>query len=855
MRMSFEQPFGQGALSYSHTVSASTIKTAEDTTNTDEKPPKLESPLNRTRIRDAISSKWTFATSHLRRLGNPNNIPLPFTPRSLSPGREWIKGVLLCTWTCALILLINITLTAIAVGLTYSNPANREGNFERGVIYEGSCALIDDWKIGLHFLINVLSTGLLAVSNYVMQCLCAPSREGVDRAHARGSWLDVGTLSLRNFGEMDWVRRGVWIVLFVSSAPVHMLFNSAVFSSMTTSDYQFAVVPTDLAPDEALVDERDAFKFRNVTGFDADEVRDDYLSGGLQEISLDDCYDKVDSGVGSQIGLILIVTDREFSYERSNWLERTNTTDHSEVWEYRYTGSRYTTSLARSLTEGYSVSPQHWNYPVWSFRNTTGGNGSSDEWYDYRDLYRNQYDFGKSISTDINMLYNYIYIHNPEGPEIQNLLDTSPIWHNATWAQQLELRIDTPRERGVSLTSGGPASVKPSHCLVKKIDEDCELYMSVPICLAVIACNVIKLVCMFMASRMPQKEILLTVGDAVASFLDRPDSTTDDKEWSNVGDLLAANGHNGVTSDTGVSFISRLAGHGARFRGPHSGLHPKNKRLYHSVSWRRWTATVLCILTCTIATIYGYTKAAQSIGTPLGASLGVGRQTLGDAILLYSESITSLLLLCNAPQLALSALYYLCNSTLSTMLAASEYNAFSHTRKPLRVSWPRGLQRSTYYLSIPWRFGIPMLAISTTLHWLLSQTFFLVLIDQRTPQQEILSDATVGQVGFSLFGLFLTLVIGALAVLGFAVFAVLPLKGAMPLAGSCSLAISAACHPPRDDGDASLKALMWGEVVARVGGRDGDDEPAIQFANAVVAQEARSGHCTFTSKDVISPGL
>lgn len=35
----------------------------------------------------------------------------------------------------------------------------------------------------------------------------------------------------------------------------------------------------------------------------------------------------------------------------------------------------------------------------------------------------------------------------------------------------------------------------------------------------------------------------------------------------------------------------------------------------------------------------------------------------------------------------------------------------------------------------------------------------------------------------------------------------------MPLIGSCSLAISAACHQPARDGEPSLKAVMWGAVT------------------------------------------
>ena len=51
----------------------------------------------------------------------------------------------------------------------------------------------------------------------------------------------------------------------------------------------------------------------------------------------------------------------------------------------------------------------------------------------------------------------------------------------------------------------------------------------------------------------------------------------------------------------------------------------------------------------------------------------------------------------------------------------------------------------------------------------------------------------------------------------------------MPVAGSCSVAISAACHPPKDDVDAAYLLVGWGEVD---GAEPWDDVH----------------HCCFTSK-------
>jgi hypothetical protein len=349
-----------------------------------------------------------------------------------------------------------------------------------------------------------------------------------------------------------------------------------------------AVIPTDFAPDEPLVDERDAEKFRSVTGFDADEIQNDILNESLSNISLSECAMLSGVPVGTEIGLLLVVTDRQYSYERSGWLDRINTTD-TEAWDYRYTGAMWTSQIMKTLNDEYYVNPEHWQYPSWSFRNTTGPstNDSSDGWQDYGDLYK-----GPTYSNDRAILSNYILIHNPDEPELRNVLDTSSIWQNATWARQLDVRIDTPRENGISLSSsGGPGVVIPSHCLVKPVDAHCELYTNIPICVVIIACNIIKLVCMYLAARVRHKEILLTIGDAIASFLDKPDATTKGKSGMSRAECRAILVQNLVGSSYDTQFISPPPEHASPF-GIISIVSLRRRRWYHAVGWRRWTVTI-----------------------------------------------------------------------------------------------------------------------------------------------------------------------------------------------------------------------------------------------------------------------
>lgn len=91
-------------------------------------------------------------------------------------------------------------------------------------IFQGDCSLADTLGTVLHALINALSTGLLAASNVCMQMLLSPTRSEIDRAHERRSWLHIGYSSFGNFRYVAVGRRVAWVLLAVSSVPLHLLY-------------------------------------------------------------------------------------------------------------------------------------------------------------------------------------------------------------------------------------------------------------------------------------------------------------------------------------------------------------------------------------------------------------------------------------------------------------------------------------------------------------------------------------------------------------------------------------------------------------------------------------------------------
>lgn len=122
---------------------------------------------------------------------------------------------------------------------------------------------------------------------------------------------------------------------------------------------------------------------------------------------------------------------------------------------------------------------------------------------------------------------------------LETALNTPSLWQNSTWAAGVTFDqgpttcLDTQEQLYLnSMANNIPPPDRPlphyslDGCLSTRIDERCRLFFNPLICLIVIMCGLIKTTCMFFTARLNPKEVLLTTGDAIASFLTRPDPTT-----------------------------------------------------------------------------------------------------------------------------------------------------------------------------------------------------------------------------------------------------------------------------------------------------------------------------------------
>lgn len=157
---------------------------------------------------------------------------VPFsTPKptgKLSGG--WRFNVILSIILGASILILNFGVTIWA-----STKFSRDKDV--ATVYEGSCSKVKTTITCIHIGVNILGTLLLGASNVCMQILCAPTRKEIDRAHAINKWLGIGIPSLKNLFYVDRKKSALWVLLGLSSIPLHLLWNSAFVNSLSSNSY------------------------------------------------------------------------------------------------------------------------------------------------------------------------------------------------------------------------------------------------------------------------------------------------------------------------------------------------------------------------------------------------------------------------------------------------------------------------------------------------------------------------------------------------------------------------------------------------------------------------------------------
>ncbi|PUU75536.1 hypothetical protein B9Z19DRAFT_994073 [Tuber borchii] len=640
----------------------------------------------------------------------------------------WHTGVLACAASAMVVLFINVSLTIYAS----TNPRYKmEGRV--GTLYSGSCGkskMIGRW---LHLGINALSTLLLSGSNYTQQCLAAPTRSEIDAAHARRRWMDIGVPSIRNLFKIKRERRLLWIAIGFTSIPLHLLYNSTVYTSLSGNQYFITAVTND------------HFEPGTYTNTSEAEISD----------------------------------FRDWSF---------NATTRKKYGDIGYQTNSSKIQLFSSALKGLNPSTQ-------GYKDLTLLECSKVYRTDYVPNRRNLFLItNHSSNTTYNNTILAMTISDPGWPTPYSWICTQDV---DGWC--------TPGKATANLTSGLPwrmkfetvGEVEIAGCKSEVTDEKCKVQFSLDIMILVICCNLIKVCSMIMTVVRSREPTLVTPGDAVDSFLRTPDPTT-------IGMCFADR-----------QFIERewRPEWGA---GPRQWKQKGPQRWWTSVSKTRWITCnffyLINIILVAVLLRFGIKADGKYRTTDLMWKTGLGKVNNVSMFPIHFQNITQAILLANLPQTILSFLYLTYNSLFTCMLSAHEWSLFSHHHRALRVTSPSPGQLSTYRLQIPYTYSIPLMILSCLFHWLLSQSFFLARVEISDPFGKEAPEPIIA-VEYSCIAIIFLLTLSILALVTVAGMGYKQFAAEITTVGSCSAAISAACHASEADSEEIIgKKVRWGDV-------------------------------------------
>ena len=361
----------------------------------------------------------------------------------------WRVGVSWCAGATATVLLINVIAT-ISASAKYGTPNGI------GTLQDGKCDKAKKVSLWLHFVINALSTTLLAASNYCMQCLSAPTREEVDKAHRKGKFLDIGVPSVRNLFHISRLRRLLWWLLAISGIPLHLLYNSAVFSTLASNQFAVYGVSEKIIDDPSLPVLNDDGIFRglynSITPADAQTALDGFRD--WENLDKNKCLQAYGQSFVSLRSTLLVVSP-----------------DINATVAFRYVVDAGETTDSSGDVAGYS----------W----ICNGNARCDP--------------------------------------------SRMIKEKATW-----------------ILRGSQGDTLVNYCLSKRVEEHCAVQFSVSIMTIVIVANAIKVTCMLMTLWRQRNAPLVTLGDALQSFLQVNDPTTEDRCLNGIKEFKGGNWTSGA---------------------------------------------------------------------------------------------------------------------------------------------------------------------------------------------------------------------------------------------------------------------------------------------------------------------
>ncbi|KAI6352151.1 hypothetical protein MCOR25_009535 [Pyricularia grisea] len=602
---------------------------------------------------------------------------------------------LLLACTCALVLSI----------LLFFSVSWQEQHSILGTspIYRGRCKHTSRLSIIFHLLLNIISTGILASSDFFMQVVTSPSRPEINAAHEYLRSVDIGFQSLRNVQWLSGTKKICWLLLLLSSVPIHLFFNSAIYETK----YQIASFNLTIAAESFV-------------------QRSDYWLPGasLSPSGFSSPVQTIVGGFGRRYPLEMYWTElpkyvSETARDGASW-DRLDL----ETCMAEYRTSQLRTEYGNLVIIVNTGIPES---KGWRRTDVYGFNQSSN--------LSAQWD-ARVPPSKINSLWSWNECliwerwHEDRRVTAQScgrilgLGTDAPDWNNLP----KDVKIISFQDDGLNGTTQSRETamgyvprlrtLQISHCLAEPI-ESCQVRLSNILLLVVIICVLLKVVTSAVLVRKLESTPLVTPGDAIESFISTPDRVTRGLGTLSFDDVQALD-YSERQQHEKLEQVVTFARPARRWQaGPTRLGSVVSKALWVQIYYPAFFALTGVFAAVIIANL-------NSPPTEFGPSTNSN-----NVFLAFGVELTYLqvLLITNIPQIIFSFCYLAINTLFTQLQVEQEWNSYAESYKPLRVSYPTGEQISTYRLQLPYRYSVPLLAASILMHWLISNCLYVMILE------------------------------------------------------------------------------------------------------------------------------
>jgi hypothetical protein len=271
-------------------------------------------------------------------------------------------------------------------------------------------------------------------------------------------------------------------------------YNSVVYSSQNVNTYSAIIAPEAFVSNTSMPthDFNVTSCFKTLAGHDADDLRDKILAERFQRLSVTDCLNEYAVDFLSDRRTVIGITS-----------------DSNANNSLYFSGYGYPNNLA---SINYKTDPNHAALSTSSedaIKVANDGSGMGYDWICDGDI----------GSMDRELICHPEYFTTDHHP-------FKMVAQAESNRDSFDLALHTSSCDVRPTTFGLDLNFTIDYCLSENSVENYQLIFYVPIAVAVIICSLVKLICMFLIAYEDRHDLFLTIGDAISSYLQRPDPTT-----------------------------------------------------------------------------------------------------------------------------------------------------------------------------------------------------------------------------------------------------------------------------------------------------------------------------------------